>query len=118
MKTLLTLALLLGLVPFGYAQNPTQLTTLSRQQLDVIKVLVAQEKAWNAGDLDGYASGYKNSPETLFVGPHIGRGFEQMLSDYKHTYATREAMGQLTFSELEAHPLDANFTVVLGKYHL
>jgi ketosteroid isomerase-like protein len=27
-------------------------------------------------------------------------------------------MGTLTFSELEARPLDANFAIVVGKYHL
>jgi ketosteroid isomerase-like protein len=103
----------------GSAQTgPGQLTTLSRQQLDVIKVLVAQEKAWNRGDIEGFASGYKDSPDTLFVGRQISRGYQQMLEDYKKNYPTKEAMGTLSFTELEAHPLDDRFTLVLGKYKL
>ena len=120
------LALLLALTAassqIALAQAPTgstdQLATLSRQQLDVVKVLIAQERAWNDGDLDGFAKGYKNSPDTLFVGHQVSRGYDQMLADYKHNYPNKEAMGTLSFSELEAHPLDEKFAVVLGKYHL
>ena len=104
------------------AQNPDkapdQLRTLSREELDVIKVLTAQERDWNRGDLDGYAKGYKDSPDILFVGRQISRGFQQMLLDYHGNYPTREAMGTLSFSELEPHVLDEHFVVVLGKYHL
>jgi ketosteroid isomerase-like protein len=99
-------------------QNPSQLVTLSRQQLDVIKVLVAQEKAWNNGDLGAFAQGYKDSAEVLFIGHQVSRGYDQMLFDYKQNYPNREAMGTLSYSELEAHPLDEKFTVVLGKYRL
>ena len=84
----------------------------------MVKVLIAQERAWNDGDLDGFAKGYKNSPDTLFVGHQVSRGYDQMLADYKHNYPNKEAMGTLSFSELEAHPLDEKFAVVLGKYHL
>jgi ketosteroid isomerase-like protein len=97
---------------------PDQLTTLTRQQLDVIKVLLTQEKAWNRGDIEAFAQGYKDSPETLFIGRQVNRGYAQMLADYKFNYPTREAMGNLSYTELEAHPLDERFAVVLGKYHL
>lgn len=99
-------------------KGPDQLRTLSREELDVIKVLTAQERDWNRGDLDGYAKGYKDSPDTLFVGRQISRGFQQMLIDYHGNYPTREAMGTLSFSELEPHVLDEHFVVVVGKYHL
>jgi uncharacterized protein (TIGR02246 family) len=97
---------------------PDQLRTLSREELDVIKVLTAQERAWNAGNLEAFASGYKKAPDTIFIGDHVSRGFDQMLFDYKKNYPTRDAMGTLTFSELEPHVLDENFAVVIGKYHL
>ncbi len=99
-------------------KGPDQLRTLSREELDVIKVLTAQERDWNRGDLDGYAKGYKDSPDILFVGHQISRGYQQMLLDYHGNYPTREAMGTLSFSELEPHVLDDHFVVVLGKYHL
>jgi len=91
---------------------------LSRQQNEVEKVVLAQEKAWNAGDLDGFASAYKDSPDTLFISRSVNRGFAQMLASYKHNYPSRDAMGTLSYSELETYPLDANFMVVIGKYHL
>ena len=110
------------LPPAALSQNPDkgpdQLRTLSREELDVVKVLTAQERDWNRGDLDGYAKGYKDSPDILFVGRQISRGYQQMLLDYHGNYPTREAMGTLSFSELEPHVLDDHFVVVLGKYHL
>jgi ketosteroid isomerase-like protein len=97
-------------------ENP--LHTASRVELDVVKVLVAQEKAWNAGDLEGYLKGYKDSPDTLFIGRQVSKGYAQILDDYRHNYSTRASMGTLTFSELEVHPLSDTFSVCLGKYHL
>ena len=97
-------------------ENP--LHTASRTELDVVKVVLAQEKAWNAGDIEGYVKGYKDSPDTLFVGKQVSKGYAQILEDYKHNYSTRASMGTLTFSELEVHPLSDTFAVCLGKYHL
>jgi ketosteroid isomerase-like protein len=96
--------------------NP--LHTATRQELDIIKVLLAQEKAWNKGDLDEFAKGYKNSPDTLFIGHQVSKGYAQMLADYHHNYPTPASMGTLGFSELEVHPLSDDFAVCIGKYHL
>ena len=102
--------------PIQAQDNP--LHTASRQELDIIKVILAQEKAWNLGDLDGYAKGYKDSPDTLFIGRQVSRGYAQMLSDYHHNYPTPNSMGTLGFSDLEVHALSETFAVVVGKYHL
>jgi uncharacterized protein (TIGR02246 family) len=102
----------------GQDKQPDQLHTLSRDELDVIKVLTMQERAWNQANIEAYASGYKNSPDTLFIAGSVNRGYQQILDDYKHNYPTKEAMGTLTFSDLEPHVLDDKFAVVLGKYHL
>ena len=104
--------------PQPQAKAPDQLRVLSRDELDVIKVLTAQERAWNKGDLESYASGYKKSPETLFVGRQISRGYDQMLADYRGNYPNKDAMGTLSFTELEPHLLDEHYAVVLGHYHL
>jgi uncharacterized protein (TIGR02246 family) len=95
-----------------------QLTTVSKQQLDVVKVLLAQEAAWNKGDLDAFAQAYKDSPDILFITNTVNRGFSGMVEAYKRDYPNRAAMGTLSFSELEVHPLDDNFAVAIGKYHL
>jgi ketosteroid isomerase-like protein len=100
------------------AQSDDPLHTASRVELDVAKVVVAQENAWNRGDLEGYAKGYKDSPETIFIGRQILKGYAQILADYKHDYPTPASMGTLAFSELEVHPLGASFATCIGKYHL
>ncbi len=103
----------------GIAQKPeNSLHTASRMELDVVKALLAQEKSWNSGDLEGYVKGYKDSPDTLFVGRQISKGYAQIFEDYKHNYPTRATMGTLAFTELEVHPLSDTFVVCLGKYHL
>jgi ketosteroid isomerase-like protein len=120
---LVAIPLALGLLLAGGSTARAQesddaLHTASRVELDVVKVVVAQEKAWNAGDLESYVKGYKDSPDTLFIGRQVSKGYAQILDDYKRNYSTRASMGTLTFSELEVHPLSDTFVVCLGKYHL
>ena len=114
---LAAVALFVSVALPSFAQDP-QLHTASPTELACIKVLLAQENAWNKGDLDGFAQGYKNSPDTLFIAGVINRGFEGLLGAYHHDYPNRAAMGNLAFSELEVYPLDDRFAVVVGKYHL
>jgi Ketosteroid isomerase homolog len=112
------LALVLFAVPAVRSQDLQALTTASREQLDVVKVLLTQEAAWNHGDIDAFAATYKDAPDTLMVTHQISHGFAGLLEEYKHDYPTKAAMGTLSFSELEARTLDANFAIVVGKYHL
>jgi uncharacterized protein (TIGR02246 family) len=125
LRSALALAAILSLpaavfaqTPAAPAQEPDQLRTLSRQELDVVKVLTRQEDAWNRGDIDGYASGFKKAPDILFVGRQVNRGFDQMLADYKHNYPNKDAMGTLSYSALEPHVLDDHFAVIIGHYKL
>ena len=109
----LTLALLL--VTFtcsGVAHAGTQDETAIRGVLD------AQVAAWNRGDVVTFMQGYNNSPDTTFVGKTVAHGFSNILERYRKNYTDKEKMGQLTFSDLEVHPLDAHFAVVTGRYHL
>ena len=115
----LAFALLAACGGNAHAQDSDNaLHTASRMELDVVKVLLAQEKAWNAGDMEAYVKGYKDSPDTLFVGRQVSKGYAEILEDYKRNYSTRASMGTLAFSELEVHPLSETFAVCLGKYHL
>jgi ketosteroid isomerase-like protein len=100
------------------AQQPDPLHTASRQELNIVKVLIAQENAWNKGDLAAFASSFKDSPDTLFITHQVFRGFSGLLDEYKRDYPTKAAMGTLTYSDLEVHPLDENFAIVFGKYRL
>lgn len=123
-RTVYALAAVLLAITFAagnqsLAQKPENpLHTASRTELDVVKAVLAQEKSWNSGDLEGYVKGYKDSPDTLFIGRQISRGYAQILEDYRRNYPTRAIMGALSFTEIEIHPLSDTFVVCLGKYHL
>ena len=96
----------------GVAHASTQDETAIRGVLD------AQVAAWNRGDVVTFMQGYNNSPDTTFVGKTIAHGFASILERYRTNYTDKEKMGQLTFSDLEVHPLDAHFAAVTGRYHL
>jgi ketosteroid isomerase-like protein len=81
-------------------------------------VLDKQVVDWNRGDLDAFATGYKNSPDILFIGAKISRGYAQMLDTYRNGYSTKEKMGVLSFTGLEVQPLDERFATVTGNFHL
>ena len=82
------------------------------------QVLYDQEAAWNRGDIDTFMRGYKDSPETTFVGKTISHGFQPILERYKKGYSSRAAMGALDFSELAVRMLGSGYAVVTGRYHL
>ena len=82
------------------------------------QVLHDQEKAWNRGNIDSFMRGYKDSPETTFIGKTLSHGYQPILERYKKGYATRDAMGTLDFSDLEVRMLGTDYAVVTGKYHL
>jgi len=98
------------------ALSQQTLATVPQQQLDVIKVLLAQEQAWNRGELEAFAQTYKDSPDTLLISGSVSRGYASLVDAYRKNYPDRAAMGTLSFSELEAHPLDDRFAVVVGRF--
>jgi uncharacterized protein (TIGR02246 family) len=95
-----------------------QSTANSADSQAITAMLNRQADDWNRGDLDAFATGYKNSPDILFMGPTIRRGYDQMLAGYRKSFPNREAMGKLTFSNLEVQPLDQRFATVTGRFHL
>lgn len=94
------------------------LHTASQQELDIVKVLLKQESAWNHGDIDSFAKGYKDSPNIIFMSRQVSRGYAGMVDEYKRDYPTKASMGTLTYSDIEVHALDEKYAVVIGSYHL
>jgi ketosteroid isomerase-like protein len=79
----------------------------------------AQVLAWNRGDIDGFMSGYWNSPNLVFVsGTSVTRGWQPTLDRYKKNYSSKEKMGTLAFSDLEITILGKDAAVVLGSWSL
>ncbi len=84
-----------------------------------IKAMMEKSAAdWNKGDIDAFATAYKNSPDILFMGAVIQKGYAAMVARYKQAYPTPEKMGTLSFSRVEVQPLDEKFATVTGRYHL
>ena len=81
-------------------------------------VMTKQTEDWNRGDLEAFAKAYKESPGILFIGSTVRRGYDQMLATYRQYYGTPEKRGTLTYTNVEVHPLDEKFAVVLGNFHL
>jgi ketosteroid isomerase-like protein len=106
--------LLIPLAPHVSAQAPVK----SSEKDAILAMLNKQAVDWNRGDLDAFAKGYKDSPDILFMGRTIRRGYDQMLEGYRKSFPTRDAMGTLTFSNLEVQPLDEQFATVTGRFHL
>jgi uncharacterized protein (TIGR02246 family) len=100
------------------AQQKDQLFTATRQQLDVTKVLLAQETAWNNGDLDGYLARYKDAPDTQAILGSAARGLDTIRNAFRQNFPNRDSMGKLENSEVEVRALGDNFTLVTGRYQL
>lgn len=95
-----------------------QATAKPAEKDAILAMLNKQAVDWNRGDLEAFATGYKNSPDILFMGRTIRRGYDQMLEGYRKSFPTKDAMGTLTFSNLEVQPLDEHFATVTGRFHL
>ncbi len=100
------------------AQTPGQLYTATREQLDVTKIVIAQENAWNKGDLDGYLSHFKDAKDTEAVLNGPVRGLENIRSAYRISFPNREVMGQLEQTEVDVRELGPDFALATGKYRL
>ena len=82
-------------------------------------MLERQAQAWNAGDIDAFMVPYWHSPELTFSsGGHVTRGWQATLERYHQRYPTREAMGRLTFSDLEVTKLGPGVALALGRWRL
>ena len=101
------------------AQTPAQPIKTQPGEAQAIRGVLERSAAdWNRGDLDAFATSYKNSPDVLFIGRTIQRGYAAMLATYKASYGTAAKRGTLSFSQLEVQPLDAHFATVTGHFHL
>ena len=86
------------------------------QVLDNMKI---QEESWNKGDVRGFMNYYWKSDSLKFIGSKgITYGWQKTLDNYIKGYPTKEAMGFLTFTILEATQLSETSIYVIGKWEL
>ena len=100
------------------AQDADSLATVTQQQLDVVKVVLAQQAAWNKGDMDGYLARLKDAPDTTAMLGGPVRGLTNIRSSFHINYPNKDSMGTLDYSDVEARALGEKFALATGKYHL
>src|SRR6266481_13827 len=92
---------------------------LLAQTDDIRAMLQNSAAAWNHGDLPAFASDYEDSPQTTFIGSEVVRGGTKVILErYRKRYPNREAMGTLTFLEVEVRPLASDLALATGKFQL
>lgn len=86
---------------------------------EIPRMLEQQSQAWNAGDIDAFMVPYWHSPNLTFSsGGKVTRGWQATLDRYRQRYPTREAMGQLSFSDIEVSYPSPKVALVLGRWRL
>lgn len=95
-------------------------TPLLFAQGDEIRAMLERSQAaWNRGDLTVFAADYEDSAETTFIGKTITHGGQKaVLERYQRNYPNREAMGTLTYSEIEVRVLSPTLVLANGKFEL
>lgn len=82
-------------------------------------VLMRQQDAWNAGDIEAFMSDYVQSDTLRFTsGATVRYGWDSAMERYLTTYPDRDAMGSLTFSDLTIDVLAPDWALVFGAWHL
>lgn len=82
-------------------------------------VLLAQQAAWNRGDIDAFMETYWRSDDLTFSSAGaMTRSWQSTLDRYKQKYSTRGSMGTLEFDGLEVHLIAPGFAYVLGRWDL
>jgi ketosteroid isomerase-like protein len=83
-------------------------------------VLDRQVTDWNKGDLDGFLTGYWNSPKVVFQsGGQRFDGWAAMRDRYRRRYqAEGRAMGRLVFSALDVESLGPEAVLARGRWQL
>jgi ketosteroid isomerase-like protein len=97
----------------------TQPGSQKSKAANVIRGVMERQVAdWNRGDIEAFMKGYWNSDKLVFVSSRVTRGWLPTLDNYKKSYPNKEAMGALTFSDLEITVLSNDAAVVLGSWSL
>lgn len=100
--------------------NETQLLGSSETDENRIEtVLMTQQAAWNAGDIDGFMDGYWVSPDLRFAsGGTVTTGWQATRDRYHARYSDRSIMGTLVFSDLDIAVLSSDAAIVHGAWAL
>ncbi|MCK5148910.1 DUF3225 domain-containing protein [bacterium] len=89
------------------------------EKVAILQVMAEQQKAWNNGDLEGFMQGYWKSDSLRFAsGGNVRYGWQATLDGYKRGYPDTDAIGQLTFSDMNVTFIAPDAAVVFGRWAL
>jgi len=91
------------------------------KEIDAIKnTLIAQQKCWNNGDIEGFMKGYWNSEELIFtsLNHEPAYGWNNTLERYRNSYPTKSSMGELQFEILDLILISKTTATLKGKWKL
>ena len=130
-RNLLIFAILGGIVGtgFGYtvralsapsvANTQASVSADNFQSHEITEVIETQQKAWNAGDIEGYMRGYWEDELLRFSsGNDVTTGWQATLERYKKRYPNRATMGQLSLDVHEVEKLSSKQALVTGRWKL
>lgn len=88
-------------------------------EIEIRKVLAAQNDAWNRGDIDAFMVGYWENDSLMFIGSSgVTYGYKNTLVNYKKRYPDTASMGKLIFTLIEVKRLSSEYYHVTGKWNL
>jgi ketosteroid isomerase-like protein len=91
----------------------------NKDEAAIKKMLAAQEKAWNEGNLDKFMIGYWQSDSLLFIGSKGPKyGYNVTLENYKKGYPDTAHMGRFTSTIISMKKLSPEYYFVVGKWLL
>jgi ketosteroid isomerase-like protein len=119
-RMLLVFALVLAWIPAGLTARAQH---ANPDEAAIRAAITAQSDAWNRADIPAFMQAYEDSPDTIFIGLTLRKGFAPISERYRQSYTSREQMGTLTFNSIEVRLLPSacgktEFAVVTGKFHL
>lgn len=91
----------------------------NKNEIAILKMLQAQETAWNNGSLDIFMKGYWQNDSLLFIGKNGPKyGYTTTLENYKKGYPDTARMGKFTSTILSLKKLSTKYYFVTGKWYL
>jgi len=91
----------------------------SADEKAVVDLLMTQVDDWNNGDIAGFMTGYVENETLRFASGGTYRfGWKATIDRYHATYPNRDAMGQLTCSELDIEILSHDWATAFGRWNL
>lgn len=98
----------------GACQTPAEM-----EVMEIRQVLEQQVSAWNRGDIAAYMSGYLNDPGLIFTGGKSKTiGWQKALDRYEKAYPSKEAMGNLSFEDLQIELISPQAAFATGAWRL